>query len=59
MNKKHQKTIIHTYVHSDPIANVFSVINQYSVMAKSHVTPKTLEQLISIGKIIITNANIF
>ena len=28
-------------------------------MAEAHSTPKTLEHLISIGKIIITNANIF
>jgi hypothetical protein len=59
LNETRQSTINHTYVHADPIANVFNVINKYAAMAQAQGTPETSEQLISIGRIIITNANIF
>ena len=59
LNKTRQETINHTYIHADPIANVFNVINKYAAMAQAQGTPETSEQLISIGRIIITNANIF
>ena len=49
----------HTYVCSDPITNIFRLINQYYEMSKAHSTPETSKQPISIGKVIITNANIF
>ena len=59
LNEQRQKPINHTYVRSDPITNIFSVINQYYAMSKANGTPETPKQPISIGKIIITNANIF
>jgi len=59
LNETRQVTINHTYVHADPVANVFNVINKYAAMAQAQGTPETSEQLISIGRIIITNANIF
>ena len=59
LNETRQSTINHTYIHADPIANVFNVINKYAAMAQAQGTPETSEQLISIGRIIITNANIF
>lgn len=49
----------HNYIHSDLIANVFNAISQYPFIEKSYGTPKTMEQLIGIGKIIITDANVF
>jgi len=59
LNETRQRTINHTYVHSDPIANVFNLINKYAAMAQAQGTPETSDQLISIGRIIITNAHIF
>ena len=59
LNETRQETINHTYIHANPIANLFIVINKYAVMAQAQGTPETSEQLISIGRIIITNANIF
>ena len=59
LNETRQTTINHTYIHADPIANVFNVINKYAAMAQAQGTPETSEQLISIGRMITTNANIF
>ena len=59
LNETRQQTINHTYIHSDPISNFYNVINKYAAMAQAQGTPETSEQLISIGRIIITNANIF
>ena len=53
------KIMKHKYVHDNPIFNVFQEIHKYSLMAEAHGTPETSEQLIAIGKIIITNATIF
>ena len=57
--EERQRVMQHKYVHDDPIANVFSAITTYANMAEGHGTPETNEQLISIGKIIMTNARIF
>jgi len=59
LNEARQATVQHTYVHADPLANVFNVIHRYSLMAEAQGTPETPKQLVSIGKIILTKANIF
>ena len=56
LNETIQATVQHTYIHADPIANGFNVINRYSLMAKAQGTPK---QLVSIGKIMPKKANTF
>ena len=56
LNEIIQKTINHTYVHSNPISNVFNIIHKYAITEEYRVTPETSQQLISIGKIITTNA---
>ena len=35
MNEQHQRTVNHTYVHSDPIANASNAIKQYYEIRKS------------------------
>ena len=57
--EERQRVMQHKYVHDDPIANVFSAITAYANMAEAHGTPETNAQLISIGKIIMTNARVF
>ena len=59
LNEAHQKMISQIYVHSDTIANVFNTTCNYVVISTSQGTPKIDTQLISIGKIIITNTGIF
>jgi len=49
----------HQYIHNEPVANIFSKIHKYSSLAEAHGTPETDPQLISIGKIILSNARIF
>ena len=59
LNEEHQKVINHTCIHSGSMANVFNVISKYTAMTDSHGTPKTNEQMIIMGRIIITHAWIF
>ena len=54
-----QKNINGVYIHSDPITNVFAVIRNYAAMVETQGTPETNTQLVSIEKIIVTNARIF
>ena len=49
----------HQYIHEQPVANIFSKIHKYATLAEAHGTPETDPQLISIGKIILSNARIF
>ena len=49
----------YTYIHADPISNVFNIIHEYTMMSKYQGTPETPQQLIGIGKIITTKATIF
>ena len=49
----------HKYNHGDPISNIFTLIHNYSLMAEAHSAPESDKQLVSIGKIIITNARIY
>jgi len=49
----------HQYSHEQPVANIFSKIHKYATLAEAHGTPETDQQLISIGKTILSNARIF
>ena len=40
LNKARKKTIHHMYVHSNPIADVFTIIWRYGAIAESKETPK-------------------
>ena len=59
LNEERQKVTNHTYINSDSIENFFNVISKYTAMAEEHGTPKTNEQRIGMGRIIITNSSIF
>ena len=48
-----------TYAHQKPIAIIFHNVNEYATMAEASGAAATDVQLIDIGLIIITNANIF
>ena len=47
------------YEHSRPIANMFTRINEYSLMADHARASETAQQMINMGLIIITRSNIF
>ena len=48
-----------SYIHSKPIVNIFTAINDYANMADAANAAETTTQLINIGLIIITRSTIF
>ena len=59
MHEERATLLQHQYSHEQPVANIFSKIHKYATLAEAHGTPETDQQLISIGKTILSNARIF
>ena len=59
LHKERVNTNNHKYLHEDLVTNLFNTIHKYASMAEAYGKPEIEEQLISIGKIIITNSRIF
>ena len=53
------KTTEHKYIHSDPVENVFNIIQKYATSTETHGNLEAEKKLIIIGTIIIINASIF